>query len=1187
MYDQRRHAWRLGVAALLASGFLAGARVPASAARAHAVPAASAPSGPGALASFDVSRKNCLGTARNTTSKVWFTVAQGILSDVYYPTNDNTNVKTLQYAVTDGSTFTDLQTRDMTYTVRALDPRALDCEVTSTAKSGKYKITTDYLTDPGRDTVVMHTTFTALAGARADYTLYLRYDPTINGNGGGGSGNGGGDSGAVASANGHDVLVASDTVTATNAPNRTYATPIYSALDASTPFAQVTNGFAGTPSDPLTALDASHTLGATHDTATDGNLVQGAQIQLSPVGGSATSGVVTLALGFGATQGDAVGAAQGSLSASFDALRAAYEEGWHAYDSALNAPPASFPGVSSAAENAALSDEYYLNANLLKLAEDKTFPGALSAGPTLPWGQAVSAGDPTNTYDGGYREVFARDLYEEWTGLYTDGDYATAADAVNFLFLRQQRPDGSMPRNSLPNGQPAPDTFNTQLDECAYPILMADQLGGVNAAYRDEFVANGDFYRRHIKPAADFVISHGPSYGPERWEEQSGYSPSTIAAEVAGLVAAADIADANGDTASAALYRGVADDYQRSVEGETVTTNGPLASHPYFIRLSKTGDPNTAISYGLNNGGPTLDQRAVIDAGFLELVRLGLKPADEITVTESLPVVDATIMSDTVAGPGWHRYNGDGYGDAAATGHPWAPTGVGTGHVWPVLTGERAEYDLAAGDAVTATALLDTMRRFGIGNAPNPYDSGVGLIPEQDWDLPDLAPSPNATDPTTASIGFANGQPAGSSDPLNWADGQFVRLTQDIKANAVLERPAATYDRYVTHQQGQTSLTLASPADNSTVSGASVTVSGATAAGNTVYVAGVNIDNGGATATISATAGGDGRFSVAVPITGGTTALNVVAVSPGGATAHAERSVASYFTPGTVLLDAADPDGDDNGPGNYAYPTASAFQPGAYDIEEFQVIDAGDSVVFRLKTRDLTPTFGSPLGAQLVDVYVHDPSAAPGDTSTAAAYASRNYTIAPDAAWSRRIEAQGFGSQYVDAHGATLGTVAIGANQILRLITFSVPKASLGPVGPGWGFTVVLAGQDGYSPDLARAFTLTPGGYSFGVCASDNPGLTTDPHCTVNGTNDPTKVPKAMDVLTPPGVSQADELDYTKHSPVALQDVVIPSSGGPGGAPTPELGSGELLLTALLPLGLALALKRRRSRRRAPTPGQP
>src|SRR6266446_910326 len=208
---------------------------------------ASAPDGPGALAHFDLARKDCLGTARNTTSKVWFTLANGVLSDVYYPTIDNTNVETLQYIVTDGSTFTDLQARDTTYTVQPLDERALDCRVTTTAKSGKYRITTDYLTDPDHNTLAMHMHFEPLVGDLSTYKLYVRYDPSINGNGGGGSGNGGGDTGIIDTTTGHNVPIAFDIKTTSNAVNRTYAMPVYSALDASKPFTQVSNGFVGAP----------------------------------------------------------------------------------------------------------------------------------------------------------------------------------------------------------------------------------------------------------------------------------------------------------------------------------------------------------------------------------------------------------------------------------------------------------------------------------------------------------------------------------------------------------------------------------------------------------------------------------------------------------------------------------------------------------------------------------------------------------------------------------------------------------------------------------------------------------------------------------------------------------------------------------------------------------------------------
>jgi carbohydrate-binding DOMON domain-containing protein len=236
------------------------------------------------------------------------------------------------------------------------------------------------------------------------------------------------------------------------------------------------------------------------------------------------------------------------------------------------------------------------------------------------------------------------------------------------------------------------------------------------------------------------------------------------------------------------------------------------------------------------------------------------------------------------------------------------------------------------------------------------------------------------------------------------------------------------------------------------------------------------------------------------------------------------------FVAGAVLLDVTDPTGDDKGPGNYAYPTAGDFHAGAFDLQRFEVIDAGSEIVFRVQTRDLSPTFGSPLGAQLVDVYVHVPGAAA--TSGAASFPQRNYAIAPAFAWSRLIEVQGFGQRYVDAGGATIGSVSISANAVSRFITFSVPKASLGMPASGWGFTVVLTGQDGFSDDKARGFQPVPQPYQFGVCATTS----TDAHCTF----DPTKVPKAVDVFTPAGVVQSNELDYTLHDPVVLAGVSIP-----------------------------------------------
>ena len=359
-------------------------------------------------------------------------------------------------------------------------------------------------------------------------------------------------------------------------------------------------GFAGSESDGLAQLDASHGLTPTFPDARDGNVVGTARVALNG------SGKTVLALGFGATQGEAVGAAEGSLGAGFDGALASYGAGWAAYDATLTRPRTEkLPGVT-VTQRKQLDAAYFLSANVLKASEDKTFPGAIVASLASPWGQAISAGDPANTYFGSYREVFSRDLYEAWTGLLADGDLATARDATLFLFERQQLPDGSMPRNSLVNGKTAPGF-----------VRDAARRGGLPDPDGRPARADGRdaVQRATSSPPRTTSSRTARRSASERWEEQSGYSPSTIAAEIAGLVAAADLARANGDPASAAIWLGVADDMQRSIKSWTVTTNGPLSADPYFIRLSKSGDPNAAISYNVGNGGPDLDQRAVIDAG--------------------------------------------------------------------------------------------------------------------------------------------------------------------------------------------------------------------------------------------------------------------------------------------------------------------------------------------------------------------------------------------------------------------------------------------------------------------------------------------------------------------------------------------------------------------------------------------
>jgi glucoamylase len=1087
----------------------------------HAVAAQVATGAPGSPSYYDEARKDCVGTARNTQSKVWFTVADGVLSDVYWPTVDATNVHTLQYVVTDGHSFTDLQTRDMTYRVIP-DPTGMSCTIVASSATHHYRITTTYIADPARDAILMRVRFD---GPSSDH-VYTRLDPLAGGNGGGATPpnsssapNAGGNTASLVGG----VPVDANTNTVSNASNRDYAVPTFEALESAGGFAAASVGYADSASDGLTMLDGSHQL-TTFDSAPDGHVTLTAQLRLHR---GRTS---NLALGFGTTQATALSVAGASVSQRFARAWAAYEGQWLRYDAGLRRPSSRL-GLSA-------DREYYASVNVVKASEDKTFPGAIAAGLASPWGQSVPAGvfvggEPT--YFGSYREVFARDLYEAFTGLLVAGDIRTAQDATTFLFDRQQQPDGSMPRNSLENGKPAPDTGGLQLDEVSYPILMDWQSGLAHDA---------SLYRNHVVPAADFLLAHGPTDGAERWEEQSGFSPSTISAEIAGLTAAAHIATVNHDAAHARLYQATADDFARNIKHWTVTTNGPYVSSTipsYFIRIAPQGDPNAATTLNLGNGSITADQRSVIDAGFLELVRLGILPANDPVIRSSIAVVDATIERSTPSGLGFYRYgtslpgSEDGYGDCfvpdqtscTVNGAPWPSEGlnVGSGHLWPVLSAERGEFDLASGRGPSPRSLLTSMQNM---------TSGQGLEPEQDWEDPNLAASPFGTDPQTASIGFQDGKPAGSASPLTWAQASYARLALDIGAGRNLETPDIVSDRYVAHgMPGTLPLTITSPAAGSIVTTQAITVTGTTAP-RALVDAEADTPAGGTAATASTMADGSGHWSLSLTPTAFGSPTITVTATRGNSTGYAQESVSDVTLPGTNVLTTTDPSGDDNGPGTYAYPTSSNFAPGSFDLTGFQVNETATDVYIQTTLRNLVSTFGQDFGAQLLDLYVRNPAATP--TSTVSSVPQDHYSIASADAWSERLEAQGFASViWDDAAGNPLGTAQQITDTTSHTITLVLPRAAFGNPGAGWVFTVALTGQDGTNPDGSqlRNFTATPQDFTFGVCASGE----SSPICAV----DPNTVPRVMDTITPVGVAQSAELNPLA-GPVQLQGVPVPPS---------------------------------------------
>ena len=744
-------------------------------------------------------------------------------------------------------------------------------------------------------------------------------------------------------------------------------------------------------------------------------------------------------------------------------------------------------------------------------SEDKTFPGAIVAGLASPWGQAVSAGDPSNTYFGSYREVFARDLYEAWTGLIAAGDLATARDATLFLFKRQQLPDGSMPRNSLVNGKLAPDSFGAQLDETAYPILMAAQLGLTDRRATHD---------RH-QAAANFVVRPRARFGVERWEEQAGYSPSTIAAEIAGLLAAADIADANHDAAVGApvprcrrrlpaLDQGLDGHDQRPARGRAVL------HPPVQDRRPERGD-HLQRRQRRPDARPAHRHRRRLPRA----ARLGCCRPTDPDVASSLPVVDATIKSDTPSGPAGTATTATATATARSDGRPWAPPDRGPGTSGRCSSAERAEHAdpdrrrRARPPCSTAMAQLRLRRRAhpraGLG-ARRPGRIAVRHRPD------------------LASIGFVNGKPAGSAAPLTWSAARSSGCPPTSRPGA--GRPTAGQPSTATSRTPRARRRLTRHRARRPLGGHRHRRSpstGTTVAGQPYRRAGDEHGRDSATTAASTTAAPDGSFTRPPRHRRDDRAEHRRHQPDRRRPRTPSARVVFDFVPGTLLLDVTDPASDDNGPGNYAYPTSDNFKPGAFDLKRFQVYDDGRDVIFRVQTRDLTPTFGSPLGAQLVDVYVHDPGAA--TTSTAASFPQRNYSIDRGSAWSRLIEVQGFGQRYIDARTRTVGTSTIRANQISRFITFTVPTASSAAARAGLGLHGRADRPGRVQPDQARGFQPTPQDFQFGVCAT----ASTDPHCTF----DPDMVPKAMDVITPSGVAQSTELDYTL-GPVVIRGVTIP-----------------------------------------------
>jgi glucoamylase len=692
---------------------------------------------PGLSPVWTTSNKDGIGTAYATSSRVWFTLADGILTEIYYPTIDRPQVRDAQFLVTDGESFFHAEKRDLVSEVVRVEAQTLGYHVTNSDPGGRYRIEKQIISDPHSSCVLINARLVAFPAWAGKLKLFFLLAPHLEVSG---SNN----SAAKINLAGQPALLA-------------WKNSNYLAIACSPGFTRTSCGFVGF-SDGWQDLHGNFRMDWEFDRAENGNVAVMGEIDLSE------SNEFTVSVAFGDNRHNATTKLVQSQAIPFDRHRARFIDQWQRISDTLR------PLDSVASDGGHL---YRSSRTLLLAHEDKTYAGALIASASIPWGDAMGDEDL-----GGYHLVWVRDMVSSATGMMASGDTVTPLRALVYLACSQQA-DGGFPQNFWIDGTPY--WKGVQLDEVAFPIILAWRLWKAGAL--EQF----DPYPM-VKAAVRYLMLTGPVTQQERWEEASGYSPSTLAATIAAQICAADMARDRGETGVAQFIEDHADYLDSHLERWTVTTQGDLVKGipRHYIRilpvsvddLSPSEDPNSGMLALANQppGGPwQYPAKNVVDAGFLELVRYGVRKAGDPLMEDSLRVIDAVLKCDTPAGPAWRRYNHDGYGPTAE-GKPYMGSGVG--RAWPLLTGERAHYELAAGRDV----------RYYITTLEN-FASRSGMLPEQVWDQPDIL-----------QAGMFLGQSAGSAMPLMWAHAEYIKLLRSVNDGAVFDLIPVVYDRYVRRQ---------------------------------------------------------------------------------------------------------------------------------------------------------------------------------------------------------------------------------------------------------------------------------------------------------------------------------------------------------------------------------------------------
>jgi glucoamylase len=694
-----------------------------------------APGHPGAGSHWESSRKTGVGQACNFVSRVWFTVGDGILNEIYYPRIDQPCTKDCGFIVTDGATLFSEEKTDTDSEIRWADEGVPALMVTNTHRGGLYRLHKEIIVHPASHVVLQRTRLEVLQGNAPDYRLYALLVPHL------------GDEGVHNTAcfgswKGVPMLFAESKKAAL-------------ALACSTGWKGRSVGFVG-HSDGWQDLSRHKELRRHYDLAKDGNVALTGEVHLEG------DGSFILAIGFGEYQDEAAFRTRTGLAADFDETWKRYVAEWTDWHESLG--PVGNRTVSSRL--------FRRSAAILRIHEATDFPGGRVASLSVPWGEVQN-----QEHAAGYHAVWARDGAQSALGLLACGARDDVRRTLNYL-SHVQEADGHWPQAMWVDGSTYWKAI--QIDSIAAPLLLFEiaRQGGLFSHGAD----SGNFWPM-VRRTAEFICRNGPVSEQDRWERNSGFSVYTLSLAIAGLVIAAQAAREKGEAALAEYLLDTADAWNAQVENWTYTKESEMARslglpgvYCRIVPADETGRPQFDGVCPLENSqtNKKVPAREIVSPDVWGLVRYGLRSPDDERVRQTTAAIDATLKTETPAGPVWHRYNEDGYGETQ-TGEPFSKEGVGRG--WPLLVGERAHYELAQGHVEEAKRLFDALENFA-GEA--------GLLSEQVWDAPDLPKK-----------GLFLGKATGSARPLAWTHAEHLQLLRSLADNRVFTCPRIVAERYV------------------------------------------------------------------------------------------------------------------------------------------------------------------------------------------------------------------------------------------------------------------------------------------------------------------------------------------------------------------------------------------------------